>query len=94
MEIKHKDDGKDGSFYIEVDGHREAEMTYQHSGDHQITIDHTEVNDSLKGQGVGHKLIEAAVAYLRKNKLKAIPKCPFVKSVFDKKGDEFKDIRA
>lgn len=93
MEIKQKDNGKIGSFYIEVDGNTEAEMTYKYSGDHQITIDHTEVNSSLKGLGVGYKLIEAAVAYLRENNLKAIPQCPFAKSVFDKKGDEFKDIR-
>ena len=94
MEIKHKDDGKNGSFYVEVNGQQEAEMTYKHSGNKQVIIDHTEVNDSLKGQGVAHKLIDAAVAYLRKNNLKAIAECPFVKSVFDKKGEEFNDVKA
>lgn len=94
MEVKHTDNGKKGSFYIELDGKREAEMTYRHSGDQQITIDHTEVSDSLKGQGVGKKLIKAAVDYLRNNNLKAVAECPFVKSVFDKKGEEFADVRA
>lgn len=93
MEVKHTDEGKHGSFYVEVDGQRKAEMTYEHSGDQQITIDHTEVNDSLKGEGVGHKLIDASVAYLRKNNLKAVAECPFVKSVFDKKGEELADVR-
>ncbi|MEO5788057.1 hypothetical protein [Gelidibacter sp.] len=47
MEIKHKDSGKDGSFYIELDGKQAADMTYRLSGDHEITIDHAEVNDSM-----------------------------------------------
>ncbi|OBX24889.1 hypothetical protein LX77_00127 [Gelidibacter algens] len=94
MEVKHRDDEKKGTFYVEIDGNKEAEMTYKHSGPNEITIDHTEVSDKLKGEGVGHKLINAAVDYLRKNNLKAIPECPFVQSVFDKKGDELADVRA
>lgn len=93
MEVKHTDNGKKGSFYVELDGKKEAEMTYKHSGNQQITIDHTEVNDSLKGEGVGHKLINVAIDYLRKNDLRAVADCPFVKSVFDKKGDELADVR-
>ena len=94
MEVKHADNGKTGSFYIELDGKKEAEMTYRHSANQQIIIDHTEVNDALKGQGVGHKLINSAVDYLRKNNLKAVAECPFVKSVFDKKDEELADVRA
>ena len=92
MEIQHKDNGKEGSFYIERDGKQKAEMTYKYSGDHEITIDHTEVNDSLKGHGIGKKLIESAVDYLRQNNLKAVAECPFVKSVFEKNYDAYQDI--
>ena len=92
MEVKHKDNGNEGSFYIELDGKKEAEMTYQHSGDQEITIEHTEVNDSLKGQGVGKKLINTAVEYLRQNNLKAVAECSFVKSVFEKNKEEYQDV--
>ena len=92
MEIKHKDNGKEGSFYIELDGQQVAELTYRYSGDQEITIDHTEVSDSMKGHGVGKKLIGAAVDYLRQNNLKAVAECPFVISVFEKKHDEYQDI--
>ena len=92
MEIQHKDNGKQGLFYIELDGKKVAEMTYEHSGDQQITIDHTEVGESLKGQGVGKKLINAAVDYLRANNLKAVVACPFVQSVFEKNHEEYQDI--
>ena len=94
MEIKKTDDGKTGVFCVELDGTKKAEMTYKHSGDHQITIIHTEVNDALQGQGVGHQLIREAVGYLRENNFKAVAQCSFVKSVFDKKSEEFADIMA
>lgn len=92
MDIKHKDNGKEGSFYIELDGKLAAEMTYRYANDQLVIIDHTEVNDSLKGQGVGNKLIDTAVDYLRQNNLKAMAECPFVKSVFEKKHDEYQDV--
>ncbi|MGC1631873.1 MAG: GNAT family N-acetyltransferase [Gelidibacter sp.] len=92
MDIKHKDNGKEGSFYVELDGKQEAEMTYRYSGDQEITIDHTEVNDSMKGHGIGKKLIDAAADYLRQRNLKAVAECSFVKSVFEKKHDKYQDI--
>lgn len=94
MEIKHKDDGKKGTFYVESEGQQVAMMTYSHAGPKNIIIDHTEVSDKLKGQGVGYKLVEAAVDYMRKNGLKAIPLCPFANAVFKKMGDKYSDVRA
>ena len=75
MEIKQMDNEKNGAFYIEIDGMKVAEMTYSHAKPNKIIIDHTEVSETLKGQGVGYKLIDAAVEYLRLNNLKVIPLC-------------------
>lgn len=94
MEIKHKDDGKKGAFFIEAGGNQVALMTYTHAGPNKIIIDHTEVSDTLKGQGVGYKLVEASVEYMRANNLKAIPLCPFANAVFKKKGEEYADVKA
>lgn len=94
MEIKQFDNGKKGSFYIEIDNIKEAEMTYTHAGPDKIIIDHTEVSDVLKGQGVGYKLIDASVEYMRANNLKVIPLCPFANAVFKKKSQEFSDVLA
>lgn len=94
MEIKHTDNGTKGVFYVELDGKQEAEMTYTHAGYEKIIIDHTEVSEKLKGQGVGYKLVEASVAYLRENNLKVIPLCPFASAVFKKKQDEYADVLA
>lgn len=94
MEVKHTDNGKKGSFYIEIENIKVAEMTYTHAEPNKIIIDHTEVSDTLKGQGVGYKLIDASVAYMRANSLKVIPLCPFANAVFRKKAQEYADILA
>lgn len=94
IEVKHRSNGSKGSFFVEVEGRQEAEMTYTHAGPDKIIIDHTEVGEKLKGLGVGYKLVEASVEYMRKNNLKAIPLCPFAKAVFDKKAEAYADVRA
>ncbi len=94
MKIKQVDNGKRGAFYIEEADQMVAEMTYVYSGEDKIIIDHTEVDDSLKGQGVGHRLIDAAVEFMRKNNLKVIPLCPFANAVFKKKQDQYADVLA
>ncbi len=87
MEIKQDIQGNKGAFYYEVDGERKAEMTYSNAGPDKIIIDHTEVNESLRGEGVGYKLVETAVNYARANKMKILPLCPFAAAVFRKRED-------
>jgi predicted GNAT family acetyltransferase len=83
-EIQHRRDGHKGAFVIERDGKRLAEMTYTTAGATRIIIDHTDVDDALRGTGAGRKLVEAAVLWAREQKIKILPLCPFAKSVFDK----------
>ena len=87
MEIKRFEDGSKGSFFIEKDGKKLAVMTYSKAGADKIIIDHTEVDDSLKGEGAGKKMVFESVRYARENDLKIIPLCPFAKSVFEKNED-------
>ncbi len=61
-----------------------AEMTWFKGGDDHMVIDHTMVDESLKGQGIGRKLLDAVVAMARKEKLRIRPVCPFVVAVFTK----------
>jgi len=84
MEIKFEQSGSKGSFYIEEQGKRLAEMTFSKAGDQRMIIDHTEVSDALRGKGAGKQLVSAAVDYARANGIKILPLCPFAKSVFDK----------
>ena len=87
MQIKHREIGSKGLFYIEVEGEKLAEMTYSKAGNSLIIIDHTEVSEKLKGQGAGKQLVQAAVSYAREHNIKILPLCPFAKAVFDKTPD-------
>jgi len=84
MEIKRDDNGKKGQFSALVNEEEAGLMTYTWAGDHKFIIDHTEVNPDYSGQGVGKKLVMAAVEFARENGLKILPLCPYAKSVFDK----------
>ena len=84
MDILHKDDGKKGQFYIENDGKVIAETTYIWSGPQRIIIDHTEVDESLKGKNIGKQLVDKVVTFAREKHIKVMPLCPFARAVFDK----------
>jgi predicted GNAT family acetyltransferase len=91
MKIKHKDDSEYGMFYIEQNGERIAEMTYAWATKDRIIIDHTEVDSSLKGHGVGKQLVSKAVEFARKRHIKIVATCSFARRVFDQT-DEYNDV--
>ncbi|MDN0073803.1 GNAT family N-acetyltransferase [Crenobacter sp. SG2303] len=69
-----------------------AVMTYSPTGDGQLIIDHTEVDPAYGGQGLGHRLVEAAVDFARASGRKIQPLCPFVASVLKQKGEACADV--
>ena len=87
MEIKQEEKDNKGRFFYEVDGKQMAFMTYNYDGADKMIIEHTEVDPFLKGQGIGYKLVEAAVMFARENKIKILPLCSYVAAVFKKKID-------
>lgn len=93
MEIQRDEHGKKGAFYIEENGEWVAEMTYIKSGDNEITIDHTEVDKALRGEGIGRDLIAEAVKYAREAGLKIKSTCPYAKIALYE-NPEFKDVLA
>jgi predicted GNAT family acetyltransferase len=82
--IEHEDKASKGAFFVLKDGQRVAEMTYSRTNPSLIIIDHTEVDPSLSGQGVGRKLLGALVSWVRSAGIKVVPLCPFAKAQFDK----------
>lgn len=91
MQILNKEINNHGIFYIEVDGEKLAEMDYTLSPE-RMTINHTEVDEKLKGQNIGNQLVHHAAEYARTNNLKIIPLCPFANAVFRKKKEEYADV--
>lgn len=80
--VQHVEHGSGGVFYIEQDGTRVAEMTYQRSGDAGILIDHTLVDPRLRGQGVARALLDAAVAWARQRNVRISATCSYVIAQF------------
>lgn len=91
MNIQREEHGRKGAFFIEQDGDWVAEMTYEREGQRKIVIDHTEVDESLQGQGVGESLVEEAVKFARENNLLIKPTCPFVRRILES-SDEYEDV--
>jgi predicted GNAT family acetyltransferase len=93
MEIGHDEQKKKGLFFVEENGERSAKLEYFYSAPGAITVYHTEVDEKLRGQSIGDKLVAAAVGYARESGLKIVPTCPFAKKVFDRTR-EFQDVLA
>ena len=83
MHIQHEDDGRRGRFFITESGQDVAERDYTMQGDKQMIINHTEVDASLEGKGVGKALVSAGADYARQNSITVVPLCPFAKKVME-----------
>lgn len=91
MLIQHQEYGSKGEWFVEPNNKRLAEMSYSKADENQLTIEHTWVDDSLRGQRVGYYLVEAAVNFAREYGIRIIPECPFAKSVFERESG-FSDV--
>lgn len=84
MEIRQQNNEKNGMFEAFIDDRQAGEMTYTWAGTDKFIIDHTGVEESYNGMGVGKNLLLAVVDYARANHIKVIPLCPFAKATFNK----------
>jgi predicted GNAT family acetyltransferase len=58
-----------------------------------LTFTHTEVPASLRGQGIGSRMMRAVLADVRAQGLKVVPRCPFVADYVER-NPEFADLLA
>lgn len=87
MQIQHQQKTI-GEFFIENEQQQKvADMTYVMKNDQVMVIEHTNVDKSLAGQGIGKKLVDAGVQFARNHKLTIIPECSYALSVFEKTPD-------
>ena len=81
--IEHDRQGQRGAFVIRRQGEVLARLPYSRAGAMAI-LDHTDVDERLRGTGTGARLVEKAVEWARTEKVQLIALCPFAKSVFDR----------
>lgn len=88
---------RDGQSFIYFDydlGGKLAEATFPKDENGVWILDHTFVDPSLRGKGVGEKLMEAVVAAARDEGAKIKPTCPFAAAWFEKNREKVGDIIA
>jgi predicted GNAT family acetyltransferase len=83
-EIRHAESDGKGAFFIEREGKRLAEQAYQRLEERRVVIVHTEVDASLRGQGVARRLLDTAVAWARATGTRVKATCPYAKAQFEK----------
>lgn len=84
IKVEHREQGGKGAFFVMRDGAQLAEMTYKREAPDRVNIDHTLVDEELRGLGVARKLLDAAVAWARATKTKVIATCPYAHAQFEK----------
>ncbi len=90
-EIQHNNESGGGNFFLEKEGEKKAQLTYTLRNEHLMIIDHTEVDDSLQGKGIGEELVVAAVKYAREKGIKILPECSYAKHLMEK-DESFRDV--
>ena len=69
-----------------------AEVTFPNIDQTTVNINHTFVDDSLRGQGVAAQLMEEVARQLRFQNKKAIPTCSYAVGWFSKRKENYSDI--
>jgi len=92
MEIVKEESESKGRMVAYEGGTEAGEMTFSVANDF-IIVDHTEVAEGYKGQGVGKKLFWALVDMLRKEDRKVMPLCPYASAMFKKHPDTHDVLR-
>lgn len=90
MNFNIKHDGKYNKFFTEVSG-KESNLTYEKIADNIWDYKLMFVPKNLRGQGIAAKVIEFALNFARKNKIKIKPTCTFVNDYIETH-PEFKDV--
>jgi uncharacterized protein len=57
----------------------------------KLYLNHTEVPEALKGQGIAGKLVEGALEYARTHNLPIVPMCPYA-SKFIQRNPQYQDL--
>jgi predicted GNAT family acetyltransferase len=92
--ISRSEEGSKGRYEARVEGREgSGELTYSRMSPTRIIADHTGVDDSLRGTGVGKALVERLIADARSEGFTVVPLCPFIRAQFERH-PEWADLMA
>lgn len=82
--VRH--DKQQQRYVLEIDGRVHGFASYATDADRQV-FTHTEVDETLEGQGMGSKLIREALNDARQHGKLIVPECEFVAAYVNKHHD-------
>jgi len=82
--IEHRQEPTRGGFYVQRDDVLLAEMTYTRAGEDRIIVDHTFVDEQLRGHGMARRLLDSLVAWARSSGTRVMATCPYALAQFAK----------
>jgi predicted GNAT family acetyltransferase len=91
--IQQKETEGKGMFYIEKDDDIVAELTYTVGDNKIMTIDHTETEPEMEGEGLASSLVKHAVEYAREKDMKIDPLCRYAAKQFERH-EEYREVQA
>ena len=85
LAVEFEEEPPRGRFVLVDDtGNRLGFMSFSRAREDLIIIDHTEVDESLRGKQGGRRLFEEMVSWARETSTKVTSVCPFATSMFDR----------
>ncbi len=84
MENRLKIDDLGGEFQLWEDEEMLAHMMFSKPFPDRIIIQHTQVDQSQKGKGLGKLLFDQMIEYAKSNKLSVVPRCNFTQRMFER----------
>jgi predicted GNAT family acetyltransferase len=92
MNIQHDEQQQEGMFFIEEEAKTVAKMTYKVRNGNMV-IEHTLVDEPLRGKDVGARLVGEGVKFARKKNMKIVPVCTYAKNLLES-SKEYDDVLA
>src|SRR5579875_1644657 len=84
------DDNVQECFTVSMDGAM-AKLEYERDGERLLLL-HTEVPEAFRGQGVGGRLVEAALAKAGASRLTIVPWCPYARRWLNEHPERTADV--
>ncbi len=90
MDIDVEHHPEERRFVAVLEG-RESYLSYAPLGDGVVDFQHTWVDESLRGRGVGERIVRTALDHAREQGLTVVPSCWYVAMVV-KRHPEYRDL--
>jgi len=92
VDTEVRNNAEESRYELVADGEVVGVAEYRRQGD-TLVFPHTQVNSSLRGQGMGARLVQAALDDVRASGRRVVPRCWYVAEFIDA-NPEYRDLLA